>query len=82
MAGGFVRKPTLGALLLGLIPFLGICLSVPLWDRIHPMILGLPFNLFWLILWIPLTTLCMWGAYARERRAETLDAQSAKGDSR
>jgi hypothetical protein len=77
-----VSKPTLGAILLGCIPFLAICFSVPLWDRIHPMVLGLPFNLFWLILWIPLTTVCMWGAYKRERWAQSPDARNAKDASR
>ena len=44
-----MRKPATGALLLALIPFVAMCFSVPLWDRVDPMILGLPFNLFWLI---------------------------------
>jgi hypothetical protein len=37
-----VKKPSILALLLGIIPLIGMCFSVPLWDRIHPMILGLP----------------------------------------
>ena len=61
-----VQKPTVGALLLGLIPFVAMCLSVPLWDRIDPMILGIPFNLSWLLAWIVLSTLCMWAAYRVE----------------
>ena len=61
-----VRKPSLGALLLGLIPFVAMCLSVALWDRVDPMIVGIPFNLFWLICWIVLSTLCMWAAYRVE----------------
>lgn len=60
------RLPTRGALLLGLIPFLAICFTVPLWDRIYPTVFGLPFNLFWLILWILITPLLMWGAYRFE----------------
>lgn len=59
-------------MLLALTPFLGMCFSVPLWDRVHPLLLGLPFNLMWLICWIVLGTLCLWGAYrleiAREKR--------------
>lgn len=51
------------ALLLGLIPFAGMCFSVALWDRVDPMIFGIPFNLFWLIGWIVLSTLCLWAAY-------------------
>ena len=61
-----MKRPSLGALLLGLIPFAGACFTVPLWDRINPMVLGIPFNLFWLMLWILLTPLCMWGAYRLE----------------
>lgn len=58
-----MKRPSLGALLLGLIPFAGICFSVSLWDRVYPMVLGIPFNLFWLILWTVVTPLFMWGAY-------------------
>ena len=67
-----VKKPSAAALLLGLIPFLAMCLSVSLWDRVDPMILGIPFNLSWLIAWIVLSTLCLWAAYrveaARDRK--------------
>jgi hypothetical protein len=69
-----VKKPSVGALLLGLIPFIAMCLSVSLWDRIDPMILGIPFNLSWLLAWIVLSTLCMWAAYrvevAREKKED------------
>jgi len=61
-----VKKPSPGALLLGLIPFAAMCFSVALWDRVDPMILGVPFNLAWLIGWIVLTPLCMWAAYRVE----------------
>ena len=63
-----VKRPSLGSLLLSLIPFPGACFSVSLWDRIHPMVLGIPFNLFWLISWLGLTPLVMWGAYRLEMR--------------
>ena len=58
-----MHRPSIGALLMGLIPFVAVCFSVSLWDRIHPMVLGLPFNFFWLISWLLLTPVCMWGAY-------------------
>jgi hypothetical protein len=52
-----------------MIPFIGMCFSVPLWDRIHPMVFGLPLNLFWLMAWIPISSGCMALAnYAEERR--------------
>jgi hypothetical protein len=43
-----------------------MCFSVTLWDRIKPMLFGLPFNLCWLIVWIGLTPLCMACAYRIE----------------
>ena len=61
-----LKKPSFPALLLALIPFAAMCFSVPLWDRIDPMILGLPFNMAWLLCWIVLTPCCMWGAYRVE----------------
>jgi hypothetical protein len=70
MAGCPVKRPAAGALLLGCVPFVAMCFTVPLWDRIHPMVWGLPFNLFWLMLWVGLTSLCIWGAYRIERRRE------------
>jgi hypothetical protein len=73
-----LQKPSLGALLFALIPFIAICFCVPLWDRIYPTVFGLPFNFFWLILWLFLTPLCMWGAYRVEasRAAPPHDAES------
>lgn len=58
-----MKRPSLGAILFGCIPFVATCFSVTLWDRIYPLILGLPFNFFWLTLWLLLGPLCMWGAY-------------------
>ena len=61
-----MKRPSIGAILLALIPFAAVCFSVSLWDRIDPRSLGLPFNFFWLISWLVLTPLCMWGAYRLE----------------
>jgi hypothetical protein len=65
-----VERPSAIALLLGLIPFVAVCFSVALWDRIDPMILGIPFNLAWLILWTGLSSLCLWAAYRVEARRD------------
>jgi Protein of unknown function (DUF3311) len=73
----FVKTPSLGAILLGLVPFATMCFSVVLWDRIDPVVAGLPFNIFWLISWIVLTPLCMWGAYRIEAPRQ---ADSSRGD--
>lgn len=61
-----MKPPSLGAILLGLIPFVAVCFSVSLWDRVYPTVLGLPFNMFWLVLWLLLTPLFMWGVYRIE----------------
>ncbi|HZU27746.1 MAG TPA: DUF3311 domain-containing protein [Bryobacteraceae bacterium] len=63
-------KPSLGALLLALVPFGGMCFSVALWDRVEPRIGGIPFNLVWLVGWIALCSVCLWGAYRLETRRE------------
>ena len=75
-----MKPPSLGAVLLGLVPFLGMCFSVPLWDRVEPMVLGLPFNLFWLILWIVLTSLCMSLAYRIEAPRHPAAPPGKQGD--
>lgn len=71
-----MRKPSPGALLLALIPFVAMCFTVPLWDRIEPMVLGLPFNLFWLIAWIVLSSGCMSLAYRLECARATADERA------
>jgi hypothetical protein len=64
-----VKRPSGKAVLIGLVPFVAMCFSVPLWDRIYPRILGLPFNLFWLSLWIVLSSACMELARRLERKS-------------
>jgi Protein of unknown function (DUF3311) len=61
-----VNKPSRAALLLGLIPFAAMCFSVSLWDRVQPMLFGLPFNLFWLLCWIVISSACLSIAYRIE----------------
>ena len=58
-----VKKPSPVAIVFGVIPFVAMCFSVALWDRVDPMILGVPFNLAWLMCWIPLSTVCLRAAY-------------------
>lgn len=68
-----MNKPWPGALLLGLIPFVAMCFSVALWDRLDPMIFGLSINVIWLICWIVLSTWCMWAAYRVEAARDEKD---------
>ena len=55
-----MKRPSLAAIGVALIPFCAMCFSVSLWDRVYPMVLGLPFNFFWLLSWIVLTSVCLW----------------------
>ena len=66
------------SLLLTSIPFVAICFTVPLWDRVYPLVFGLPFNLAWLIAWIPLSSLCMAGLYQLRKRSEQSQASSSR----
>ncbi|MGO0062849.1 DUF3311 domain-containing protein [Brevibacillus fluminis] len=42
--------------LLSLVPFIGMVFALPLVDRVEPYVLGMPFNLFWVVLWVVLTS--------------------------
>jgi Protein of unknown function (DUF3311) len=75
-----VKRPSIAALILAAIPFIGVCFSVALWDRVQPMVLGLPFNLFWLLAWIVLTCACLRIAYRIEsRRERAAEGEEGKG---
>ncbi|NOR14735.1 MAG: DUF3311 domain-containing protein [Candidatus Aminicenantes bacterium] len=63
-----MKKGTRLALMLGAIPFLTLGFALPLVNRIHPVILGLPFLLFWILLWVALTPLILFLAYLLERK--------------
>ncbi|MDM5332015.1 DUF3311 domain-containing protein [Ureibacillus composti] len=45
--------------LLLIIPFIGMILCLPLANRIEPYVFGLPFLLFWIVLWMILSSLIM-----------------------
>jgi hypothetical protein len=83
LAGGsHVKRPSFGAICLALIPFVAMCFSVSAWDRVYPMVFGLPFNLFWLLLWIMLTSMCLWGVYRLETPRIAKVAGRRHGESR
>jgi hypothetical protein len=75
-----VKPPSALALLLGAIPFVAMCFSVPLWDRVEPRIVGLPFNFAWLVGWIVLSPVCLAIAYRIEAARDARDT-TPRGDS-
>jgi hypothetical protein len=58
------------ALLLGCVPFAALVGALPWVNRVEPMILGLPFLLFWIFAWVALTPIVLFAAYLIERRDE------------
>jgi hypothetical protein len=45
--------------LLLIIPFIGMCVLLPIANRIEPFILGVPFLLFWIVLWMILSSIVL-----------------------
>ena len=63
-----MQKGTKYALLMGCIPFITLVFMLPLVNRVEPVVLGLPFLLFWIVVWIFLTPLILLVAYLLERK--------------
>jgi len=63
-----MQKGTRLALILGALPFLTLVFALPFVNRIEPMVLGLPFILFWILSWVILTPLILFAAYLIEKK--------------
>lgn len=44
---------------LSMIPFVGMLFSLPFVNRVEPFVLGMPFIVFWTVLWVVLTSVTM-----------------------
>ena len=49
---------------LALLPFIGILVGVPFFNRVDPIIFGMPLLLAWIVMWILLTAVIMGIIYA------------------
>ena len=45
--------------LLAVLPFIGILLGVPFVNRVEPLVLGMPFVLAWIVMWVVLSSVIM-----------------------
>ncbi len=54
------------AYLLAALPFVGLLGGIPFANRVTPFVLGLPFILFWIVLWVVLTSVIMWIIYSTD----------------
>lgn len=53
---------------LAAIPVAALTVAVPLVNRVDPRILGLPFVLFWILVWVFLAPVFLWTVGRLERR--------------
>ena len=44
---------------LAALPFVGILLGVPFVNRVEPLVLGMPFVLAWIVMWVVLSSVIM-----------------------
>ena len=65
-----MKKGTCFALLLGSIPFLMLVFALPFVNRLEPVILGMPFLLFWIMAWVIMTPVILFLAYRLERKTK------------
>jgi len=63
-----MRKGLRKALGVGAVPFAALVLALPFVNRLRPMVFGLPFVLFWILLWVALTPLALFLADRFDRR--------------
>ena len=54
--------------LLAAVPGLGMLGGVPYANRVHTLVLGMPFLLLWIVLWVLATSACMVLLYVLDRR--------------
>jgi Na+-transporting methylmalonyl-CoA/oxaloacetate decarboxylase gamma subunit len=67
--------------ILAALPFIGILLGVPFVNRVEPLVLGMPFVLAWIVLWVILISVIMAIVYRldptnRQAAADTEEARS------
>ncbi|QQE77122.1 DUF3311 domain-containing protein [Alicyclobacillus sp. SO9] len=48
---------------LALLPFIGILGGIGFANRVTPYVLGMPFILFWIVMWVVLTSVVMFVIY-------------------
>lgn len=44
---------------LATLPWVGLLGLTPFANRVEPFVLGLPFLLFWIVLWVVITSVCL-----------------------
>ena len=63
------------AKLLLILPFIGMCVLLPWANRAEPYVFGLPFLLFWIVLWMLLSSLILFIVYKLDPENEGSEAE-------
>ena len=61
--------------LLTVLPFIGILVCIPFVNQVKPYVLGLPFVIFWMVLWVVLTSIIMWIVYKIDPKNKESESQ-------
>jgi hypothetical protein len=61
--GVVTRRHPVAALVLALIPVVALVAGLPFVNRLQPVVLGLPFLLFWILGWVLVTPIFLTVAY-------------------
>ena len=61
--------------LLAVLPFIGILVGTPFVNRVEPYVLGMPFILFWIAMWVVLSSIIMAIIYAADPANKESDAE-------
>ncbi len=54
--------------ILSVLPFVGILGFLPFVNRVTPFVLGMPFNMFWMVIWVVLTSIILGVMYKLDPR--------------
>ncbi len=66
MAGDTRKRGLRATDLLLAVPFIAL-LPVPFYNRLAPDLAGIPFFYWYQLLWVPLTSLCLWAVHRARR---------------
>ena len=71
------KRRRLRALLPALVPVLALVAGLPFVNRVEPVVVGLPFLLFWILGWVLLTPLFLALSYVLAERDREREASGA-----
>lgn len=64
-----MSEGTKRALVFAAVPFITLVFCLPLVNRVRPIILGLPFLLFWIVAWVLATPLALYLADRAKKKS-------------